>query len=347
MRPVTELTALARWTWTSLTRRPVPTAGAVAAILLALCACTPPFNLDQPTTRALESGAAGSLSSSASFEVAGTYSEAGQAWTIDMQLTRPDKQHTTVNAAGVKLEAIVIADTAYFRGQQFLAQHMGTDPLSQSLVKAAGNAWWKGSAGSVPRLPELTNGSTFQTTLLGPAVTQRIDHVTVDGANAVDLSGPRADVYVAADPPYPLLRVHLKKGAVIDGISDGNLRFSNFGQDFQIATPTDVIDFSNLSTLPPVYTVVSVDTSRCGSPCVVTAVVKNLGGLSGAKAPSTVTFTMTDPASGRVIGTCQSPVTPDVGYNGTTTVSCTIGGSGGQPVNAAVVTATADNPGRA
>jgi hypothetical protein len=252
-----------------------------------------------------------------------------------------------VSAAGVKLEAIVIGGTAYFKGQQFLAQHMGTDPLSQSLVKAAGNAWWKGSAGSVPRLPELTDGSTFQLTFLGPAVNQRIDHVAVDGANAVDLAGPRADVFIAADPPYRLLRVQLKKGVVIDGISDADLRYTNFGHDFQIAAPSDVIDFSNLSTLPPVYTVLSVDTSGCGSPCVVSAMLKNLGGLSGAKAPSTVTFTMTDPATGRAIGTCQAQVAPDVGYNGTTTVRCTIAAAGGQPVNAAVVTASADNPGRA
>jgi hypothetical protein len=47
-----------------------------------------------------------------------------------------------------------------------------------------------------------------------------------------------------------------------------------------------------------------------------------------------------------VLGTCEAPVTPDVGYNATTTVSCTMSLSG-QPENAAVVTATADNPGHA
>jgi hypothetical protein len=36
-------------------------------------------------------------------------------------------------------------------------------------------------------------------------------------------------------------------------------------------------------------------------------------------------------------------VQPDVGYNSTTTVSCTVSA---QAVNAAVITATADNPGR-
>jgi len=39
--------------------------------------------------------------------------------------------------------------------------------------------------------------------------------------------------------------------------------------------PTSSI-FSNLSTLTPIYTVVSVDTSGCGSQCAVLALVKNL-----------------------------------------------------------------------
>jgi hypothetical protein len=315
-------------------------------VLLALGACQPPFNLAQPTTRALENGAANSLSSASSFEISGTYSEAGQRWKVDMQLSRPASQHTTVSSAGVTVEAIVIGDAAYFRGQLFLAQHMGTDPLSRSLVQAAGNAWWKGPSSSAPRLPDLTDGSTFQATFLGSAATQRVDHVALDGTNAIDLAGPRADVFIAADSPHRVIEVRLKKGAVIDGISDADLRYGNFGQNFQIAAPVDVIDFSNLSTLPPVYTVLSVDTSGCGSPCVVSAQLKNLGGLSGAKAPSTITFTMTDPASNQVVGSCQAQVAPDVGYNGTTTVSCTIASAGGKPVNAAVVTASADNPGR-
>jgi hypothetical protein len=40
-------------------------------------------------------------------------------------------------------------------------------------------------------------------------------------------------------------------------------------------------------------------------------------------------------------------VQTDVGYNSTTTVGCTIAGVSGGQVNAAVVTAVADNPGRA
>ncbi len=318
------------------------TAGSVlaaVALLVALPACDP---LGLPATRALESGAESMLTRSSSFEFAGPMVESGTAWTIDVQIARPLMKHLVVSSQGETVEAVIIGPDAYFRGQQFLANHLAGNPLGPSLARAAGNSWWKDTAGLVPNLPELTDGAAFRATFLGSAVTQRTDHQPVDGVDAVELSGVRADVYIASAPPYHLLRVHLTEGVVIDGISGADLKYSNVDRDFKIAAPSDVIDFANLSTLPPIYTVVSVDTSGCGSPCVVSAKLKNLGGAAGALAPSTITFTMADSANGQVLGTCQAKVQPDVGYNATTTVSCTIAGSA---TNAAVVTATADNPG--
>jgi hypothetical protein len=56
---------------------------------------------------------------------------------------------------------------------------------------------------------------------------------------------------------------------------------------------------------------------------------------------------MTDPQTNVALGTCTVAVQPDVVHGATTTVSCTIGGVNGADHNAAVVTATASNPGRA
>ena len=56
-----------------------------------------------------------------------------------------------------------------------------------------------------------------------------------------------------------------------------------------------------------------------------------------------MSFVITDPATNQSLGSCTAVVQPDVGYNGTTTVSCAINA---QPPNAAIVTATATNPGR-
>jgi hypothetical protein len=317
-----------------------------AALLAAVSACELPFGVGTPTTRSLENGAADTLGAAGSFEISGSYTESGQQWTIDLQLQRPSTEQVVVSNANEKVEAIIFNRDAYFRGQEFLAAHMGSDPISQNLVKVAGNAWWKGAVGLAPRLPDLTDGAAFRATLLGQAVTQRRDHASVDGIDAVELSGPRSDVFIATQAPYRVLRVHMKKGVVIDGMADGDLRYRSFDQNFGITTPSNVIDFSNLSTLPPIYTVVSVDTSRCVSPCVVSALIKNLGGMTGAKAPSTITFTMTTTSSGTVLGSCQVQVVPDVGYNATTTAGCTIS-MNGQLGSAAIVTAKADNPGHA
>lgn len=305
----------------------------------ALAACNP-FGL--PSTRSLESGAEGMLTSAKSYEMKGTYQAGGVGWTIDVQVTRPDREHIIASSKGQQLEAVVLGDVAYFRGSKFLAAHM-SDPRSQSLIAAAGDAWWKGIAVSLPTFPDLTNGPPFKSTFLGQSVTNRIDGQSVNGVPAVELSGARADVYIGTDSPNPLLRVRLKDGVTVDGITNADFTFGNVDAEFGIHDPAPVIDFSNLSTLPPIYTVMTVVTSGCASPCVVSATVKNLGGASGAIAPSTVTFTMSDPVTNRTLGTCTATVQPDVGYNDTTSVSCTINA---QPVNAAVVTAVATNPGR-
>ena len=323
-------------------------AGAVVAGLVAfaaLCACEGPFGIGLPSTRSLEQGARDSLSFNR-YEMSGSYVEAGGQVSIDVQFDRPSNQKITVESSKVKLDAIILGDKAYYRGQEFLAAHIGSDPLSQNLAKAAGNAWWRGAPGAIPDMQDLTEADAFARTFLGPAVSTRTDHVVVDGVDAVDLAGRRADVYIAMADPHRLLGVRFDGTTSVDGIEQATLTYSNFGKDFGIVAPSDVIDFSNLSTLPPVYQVVSVDTSKCANPCLVSAVLKNLGGATGAKGPSTITFTLTASTNNAVLGSCSVQVVPDVDYNSTTTVLCTIANIVSS-ASAAIVTATADNPGRA
>jgi hypothetical protein len=318
-----------------------------AAALVTLAACDLPFGLGSPTIRALNSGAGDSLDAAASLRISGQYREASMAWKIDLQLVRPSTEHVLLSSKNVNLEAIITDHGSYFRGRQFLAANMGSDPYSQSLVQAAGDAWWTGVSATAPELPEFTKGAGLKAAFLGTAVTSRTDHIFVGGVPAVELSGRRADVFLSEAPPYRVLRVHMHAGAVIDGISDADFTYTDYGGDFGIAAPSGALDFADQSTLPPIYTVVSVDTSACGSPCMVAASLKNLGGKTRARGPSTVTFTLTDPQTNSVLGTCKVPVQPDVGHSATTTASCAIGGVNGADHNAAVVTATADNSGLA
>ena len=334
-----------------------PAAAGLAALLV-LAACDLPFGLGLPTTRALESGVAGTLDAARSFKITGSYTEpggpasssrtpTGAVLSITLELARPSTKHLLLTGGPADLEAVIVGAEAYFRGRNFLSSHMGSDPLSLFRVKAAGDAWWKGSVAYVPDLPDFTTGSSLVSTFLGSAVTTRTDHVSVGGVAATELSGPRADVFIAEAPPHQLLRLHMSQGAVIDGIVGADLRYTAFDRDFGISAPVGAIDFADLSTLPPIYTVESVDTSGCGLPCVVSATLKNIGGRHVAQAPSTITFTMADPATSNVLGSCTIAVQPDVAYNSVTTASCTIGGVNGADHNAAVVTATADNPGLA
>src|SRR5438067_12080717 len=123
-------------------------AGLVGAIVVAaLSACDLPFGLGLPTTRSLESGATGTLLAADSFEITGSYSEGSNQWSIDLQLSRPDTEYVTVTTADVKLEAFIVGNNAYFRGQQFLSAHMGSELGARSFVKAAGTGWWMGAAG--------------------------------------------------------------------------------------------------------------------------------------------------------------------------------------------------------
>src|SRR6266571_5194296 len=109
-----------------------------AGVLVLGAACDLPFGLGLASTRALEDGAASALNDAGSFEISGTYLESDVSWTIDLQLARPESEHLVVSegSGGQKLEAVLLGKDGYFRGRDLLAQHLGTDPVSQGLISA-------------------------------------------------------------------------------------------------------------------------------------------------------------------------------------------------------------------
>lgn len=318
-----------------------------AATMLLVAGCDLPLGLGFATTRELEDAALGELASAKSFEVSGSYIELEDHWIIDVQVARPRSKHVTVERNGVRLEAILIGTARYFRSQKVLAQQLGTDHASRNLEQAAGNAWWTGLGAPGPDPFDFTDAATLKAALINSDLVTRRDRVTMNGVETAELSGARAEVYIEEAAPHRLIRLRTRAGAVVEGIRQADLDFGHYGADFKIAAPRDVINFADLTTLPPNYTVVSVDTSGCGSPCLVQATLKNLGGRNGAKAPSTVSFQMSDLVSGRAIGGCTGTVAPDVDYNATTTVSCTIAEAAGADFAGAKVTAIPNNPGHA
>lgn len=313
------------------------------ALGLTLGACAAPFGLGTASTRALEAGVARSLDEQAGVAITGSYREGGATWSLDLQIGASGAKHITLTSATDRIEAILVGSDAYFRGARFASEHLGEDPPARDLAKAIGSSWWRGSVEKVPALPDLTQGSALRSTFLGPAATERVDHVSADGVDAVRMSGPRGEVFVSATPPYRLLRLKLKSGVVVDGIADADLHYST-GRDIRVSAPSRVVDPRDSATLPPMYSAVSVDPSRCGRPCVAAATVRNIGGRSAARAPSTVTFTASDPSDGRTLATCVASVAPDVDHNATTIVTCTMDALEPGRVTA-LLTATVDNPG--
>jgi hypothetical protein len=318
----------------------------VVGISALVAACSAPLGIGQTSTADLINTANSELDSAKSFEVSGRFSDAGKKYTMDLQLRRPSSVHLTMTINGVGLEAIEVGPKAYYRGADFLAQAAGPaagSPTGPRLVKAVGDRWWTASEKPAPDLSGLTDNQKLKANFLNSLLVNRKEHVTVSGLDTVELSGKDGTVNISDTTPHRLVRVQVPSGMTVDGYTDADLRFSNYGKDFSITAPSGVLDFSDPSTLPPLYDVLSVDSSGCrsASSCVVAATVKNRTGLAGAPAQSTVTFNLSD-SGGKSIGTCSAGIAPDVANGATTTVSCKVplGGFSG----AFTVHATPSNP---
>src|SRR5947208_9077816 len=106
-------------------------------------------------------------------------------------------------------------------------------------------------------MPDFTDGTALRATFLGSASNRRTDHQSIDGVDSVELSGTRADVFIASEPPYRLLRVRLKPGVEIDGLTDADLHYSNVGRASGIVAPKDVLDFGDHRPAPQTYRVLT------------------------------------------------------------------------------------------
>lgn len=303
-------------------------------------ACDSSLDIGEPSTRALEDGVTAGIGRNHSFEITGSITEAGLIRHLDLRVDRMGAEQMVLTGDHFNLEAIITDGHSYFRGREFLAQHAAGDAGSVSLLNQAGDSWWRGSGQETPKLIALVDAESFRSNFLGPAVTSRSDHLSVEGVAAVRLMGPRAEVLIARDEPHRLLALRMRNGATVDGIVATDLRYGNYGGVPAIGPPEGAVNFRDFSTLPPLFTVEMVDGSACGSPCVVSARVRNLGGANAPGAASKIAFKLSDPASGRVYGSCVGEVPSGVRYDSTELVSCTMSiPSGGEP-NGATLTAT-------
>jgi len=158
----------------------------------------------------------------------------------------------------------------------------------------------------------------------GPSDLSKGSVQTIAGQRTVKLSDARASIYVTAADPVRLVRlVFAPSYTDATGISGLDATFS-YPKRLTVTAPADFYDPDDPSTLPGLYTVDQANRGRCDATgCTYTLAVHNHYGKSGGPAAATVKLTT---QSGGSLGACTVPI-PQIGYNQTENVSCTVPGS--------------------
>ncbi len=290
-------------------------------------ACSPPFGIGLPSTADLVNGSADGLARASGFEVAGRFTTAGDAYTVDIRYQSSGAAHVDLTVAGARIEALQFGATVYYHGREAAARFTGTDDFGRAQPNAVGDRWFTTSNGALVDLSAFTDPVKVKANFLNTLSWTRQDHVTVDGQDAAELSSSDDILDVTESSPHRLVRVRTRPGRPVGAVTDGDLVFSHYGADFKLSPPQGSLNLDDPSGFPPFYEMKSVDISGCtGDPCTVAATVRNRAGATGAAKPSTVTFTATNDADHGVLGECTAGVSPDVGTGQSVTVRCQIAG---------------------
>lgn len=299
------------------------------AALLMIGACGLPFGLGRPSTSQLENGAADNLAKAKSFEAKGSMTQDSKPYTFDIQYVAPSNVHISATQSGLSFEVLQISGTVYYKGTEYL-DSLTTDQNAQKVFKAAGSRWITSKDIQSIDTSQITDVNKAKASFLTTIAQQRTDDVGVNGQQTAELTTSDSIINITENSPYQLVRVRSVKGKTLNGASDMDMTFSNYGKDFALSQPSDAFNLDDPSTWPPYYQVDSVSqktlagTTSCDDPCVLTAVVENKGGVNGASAPSTVSFALTSDTDNSVLGSCKVTIQPDKPNGQKFNVSCSI-----------------------
>jgi hypothetical protein len=299
-----------------------------AVVCFLAAACGLPFGIGQASTSQLLNGAADSLAKASGFEVAGKFTSGSDKFQIDIQYQSSGDAHVNVTiGTTTSVELIQANGKVYYHGKDAAAGFVGSDAFGQAQPIAVGDKWFTTAKATPIDMSGFTDASKVKSNFLTSLSLSRKDDVTVNGVNTAELSDSNDILNITEASPYQLVRLRTQAGKTVSDVTDGDLTFSNYNKNFNIAVPTDALNLDDPSTFPPFYQVASINLSRCnGDPCNVSATVQNSAGAKGASAPSTVTFTATNDADSSVLGTCKATVSPDVANGAKATVGCSITG---------------------
>ena len=296
---------------------------ATAGLMLVGCSL-PTLGKKPPTTADLINKAADNFAAATSLEVSGTFVNGADTYEFDEQLALPNNAYVNLTLNGVQTEVVQRDGKLYFRGSQFVVAHLGTaSAFATQVAHAIGERWWTGkSAKAVFDLSQMAELGNIKTNFFTTLGVKRKDNVSHKGVLTAELSQDGYVFNITEAAPYEIVFIHIPPGKTLGSLSDAQLELSNYNKVFDMPIPSDVFDIDDHSTWPPLYYAVSISAARCNYPCVLSGVFQNDGGVAGAPAPSTVTFTLTS-ARGS-LGSCKVAIRPDVANGRRVTKSCSI-----------------------
>ena len=295
-----------------------------SAVALLIGACSLPFGIGHPSTSQLENGAADNLANAKSFEVKGTFTDGQTHYTFDTKYVKPSTEDTNISEGSVSYEVMQIGGKVYVKGRDYLTNALTSQDAKQ-IINAVGSRWFTISTAQPVDLSPITDANKVKANFLTTISDKRTDDVSVDGQNTAELTLSDAILNVTESSPYRLVRLRSVSGKTVNGVSDFDMKFSNWDQEFGLQTPTNVFDLDDPTTWPPYYQIVGQpNNSGCADPCAMSATYQNAGGLNGAIAPSTVTFTLTAQDNTTQLGSCKATIQPDRPHGQQFTVSCSI-----------------------
>lgn len=302
----------------------VRAAVAIGASCLLVAACNLPFvGPSLASTSQLINGAGDSLAKASGFEMTGAFDDTTGTYTMDLQYTAPTTAHMVMTQNGLQIEVIQTNGKLYYRGKDFIAGQVGSNAGAQKILRAVGDRWFTSKSATPIDMSGFTDAAKVKANFLTSLTVARKDNVNSGGQMTAELSADSYVLNITESSPHQLVYMRTTAGKTVSNISNAKLAFTNYNKSFGTLAPGNVFDLDDATTWPPLYTAVSVENSQCNDPCVLSAVLRNDGGLAGASAPSTVTFSLLDD-NNNALGSCKVTISPDIANGKQVTESCSI-----------------------
>jgi hypothetical protein len=300
---------------------------AIGAASMLAAACSVPFlGPGLASTAQLINGAGDSITKASGFEMSGAFDGASGSYAMDLQYTAPTTAHVVMTRNNLQIEFIQVDGKVYYRGKDFIASQLGSNAGAQKILRAIGDRWFSSASATPVDMSGFTDASKVKASFLQDFTVARKDNVSSSGLMTAELSADSYVLNITESSPHRLVYLRTVLGKTVNNFTNIKLAFTNYNKSFGTVAPANVFDLDDKSTWPPLYTAVSVENSRCSDPCVLSAVLRNDGGLTGASAPSTVTFSVLD-NSNNALGSCKVTISPDIANGKQVTESCSISSS--------------------